>query len=1513
MIIRSLERYIVPTPIPMNFFFHRRTDSNRIKLKTLILVAFFGLSTLWLPASISPTEELKYEGQTKYHTSNNTINDSATQTLLSGFNTTSNVDVVGVFDSQANSHVVWSQFQSNSLIYAMFDVTGALKISETILPTNSSFVAISPELEVDSQNRIHLVWENEGNEIKYMIIDPSLDDQNGDSANYSSISLTPPITIADGTGIRSDPDIAVDSNDGMHVVWVDTLDPLGIYYNAPQIYYMMLGFDNSSGLSTIIGQTLLTPSLSQAGYPAVSIGENNTVVVVWEDTHGSTVEYVGILDTSGSMNAEWSDMCVVFYGGNFASGGTFQGLKPMLNTSGITVYETLYALSGNWPSAATSGNCQTAYATGGSGNQGPRTTALGLAPNDDSGGIRELNDVVYNNGSINLPTDGGYYSEFWGPGSTWACLSWEDINGNVPGNPPTQLDHHWNPNATKVIVPVSDEGPYGGSPAQQSDDIQSINEAHDACVNAGIVPLPLNAAGFGTGSTDVGSHMMDLAQCPNGFQSLSTRTCDGSTVRLTDAGGVMYNFPTSASNSAEMQLMVEKFVELTASSGATEIFLTVLDPYSFINNPRSGWYLGDSGTEIDFSSSRYVEHIGASIDSQGYGNLVIVNDTKLTNTSGWSQQADVDVDSLGNIHVTWVDSRGGVPDDQGPSQLHYLQLDPNRLSEADGSPNGLDLNDTITVIDTALDSSNLTWSFQPRVDADRDGSVHLTWIETDEYQADLRWIHIQGPQSNSAEQLPLGGELDDAYSLISSTNIASGSSSLMGFYGDNFNAGSHPIINFNWPIRQIMWTSDDCSTSNSDADIGLDLCMWASTEYSMELSVQLGQEDYIILEPNQVSIIHLNLKGINIPNGGDIVQISMTDTPDYWTDIVGFNSNYQSNSYLLHGGEIPVELFLRSPTVRQIDADQIFDIEIIVESTSYDFTTTSIIIHVNLTNPGDWDDDDGDGIGDSLDDCPWGAENWVSEEWTDHDSDGCKDSTEDSDDDNDGIIDENDGCPTGYLGYDMIDQDQDGCDDRFEDSDLDQDGIVNNLDSCPQGAMHWDSTDLGEDHDQDGCRDSDEDENDDNDLYLDSQDSCPAGLVGWNDSNLDYDTDGCQDLSEDDDDDNDGVRDPQDSCARGNLGWLSSPNTDHDGDGCRDLDEDPDFDNDGVLNEFDSCPYSQIGWLSSVFNDWDGDGCLDIDEDSDDDNDGYADEVDSCPRSEQNSATLIDRDLDGCYDLIEDDLDNDGISSTQDNCENNPLTLFESTEENDHDSDGCEDSLEDLDDDGDGVNDEIDQCLLSPMISFRPDLDNDGCIDSIEDEDNDGDGILNEKDNCPDGEIGWISSKKLDSDGDGCRDSTEDDEVAFDFLNFFRNNPPMLMFVAILLVVSLGVILSRSGNVGHNRQSIISQDERRMRKAEAEDKLWNDVEDQIDSIIGLNEDSTPKKKVQKTKSKKSANVSKLISKPKKDSKALEEKMPKTFDSEDAAEWLKLADELEQEGKDAAAKECRKTAMALLRK
>ena len=129
-----------------------------------------------------------------------------------------------------------------------------------------------------------------------------------------------------------------------HIVWVDTYDPQGIYFGSPLIYYCMLAEDSTNGFQVLINATLVTPALGHRGNPAVSMGANNTVVIVWEDTRGSIVEYVGLIDSSGSMTSEWADMCAVFYGGTLSTGENFAGVKPMLEAANITVLETLYKI-----------------------------------------------------------------------------------------------------------------------------------------------------------------------------------------------------------------------------------------------------------------------------------------------------------------------------------------------------------------------------------------------------------------------------------------------------------------------------------------------------------------------------------------------------------------------------------------------------------------------------------------------------------------------------------------------------------------------------------------------------------------------------------------------------------------------------------------------------------------------------------------------------------------------------------------------------------------------------------------------------------------------------------------------------------------------------------------------------------------------------------------------------------------------------------------------------------------
>jgi len=285
------------------------------------------------------------------------------------------------------------------------------------------------------------------------------------------------------------------------------------------------------------------------------------------------------------------------------------------------------------------------------------------------------------------------------------------------------------------------------------------------------------------------------------------------------------------------------------------------------------------------------------------------------------------------------------------------------------------------------------------------------------------------------------------------------------------------------------------------------------------------------------------------------------------------------------------------------------------------------------------DDDDGDSVADDWDDCTPGEMGWISAPNTDHDSDGCRDYTEDLDDDEDGIFD--------------------------------------TYDDCPKGPVGWIST-IENDENQDGCEDVDTDE----DGYVDQLDKCPSIF----DDQADLDGDGIGDACEDDTD-GDGIPDLIDNCPTDTFSWTSEHDIDHDQDGCRDEDRDADDDGDNVLDLSDICPKGQINWNSSF--DHDSDGCHDDFEDSDDDSDGFTDIQDSCPRGYVGQSGVgMDLDQDGCIDSTEDDDDdNDGVNDSMDECRYTPNGL-------NVDSVGC--SGVQLDDDGDGVHNLNDLCPATP-------------------------------------------------------------------------------------------------------------------------------------------------------------------------------------------------------------------------
>ena len=429
------------------------------------------------------------------------------------------------------------------------------------------------------------------------------------------------------------------------------------------------------------------------------------------------------------------------------------------------------------------------------------------------------------------------------------------------------------------------------------------------------------------------------------------------------------------------------------------------------------------------------------------------------------------------------------------------------------------------------------------------------------------------------------------------------------------------------------------------------------------------------------------------------------------------------------------------------------------------------------SDPTEWEDTDGDGIGDNAD--------------TDDDNDGQTDAEELSngtdpkvpnalpnDLDGDGIIDSID---PDRDGDGINNSSDDFPDDGTETVDTDGDGIGNNADLDDDNDGYFDTAEImagtnpldplsiPDDADGDNLADAVEaslgtnpsDPDTDNDGVLDGEDDFPT------DPNFttDTDADGIPNAT-DPDDDNDGLLDLDDPFP---LDPNNSPDTD--GDGLSD-DIDTDDDNDGYTDTQELLAGTDPLDAASVPADRDKDGLTDIEEGSlgtdpdnaDTDNDGVSDRDDDFPLD---PARGIDTDNDGIPDASDSDDDNDGVPDTEDELPLDP------TETLDYDKDGIGNNA-DTDDDNDGYSDLVEtEDGTNPLdaLDFPRDADNDGLTNNQEEilgtdptnSDTDGDGIndlndpepLNPGADADTDNDGIIDLLDLDDDGDGYNDLLE--------------------------------------------------------------------------------------------------------------------------------------------------------------
>ena len=179
-------------------------------------------------------------------------------------------------DSNNHIHVVWyNEIMGNSEIYYKKSTDNGTTWTIQRLTYNSGY-SYRPSIAIDSNNYIHVVWYDE------TPADPEIYYKK--STDSGSSWATKRLTYSEGGSY--DPVIATDLNNQIHVTWQD---------NNPgncEIYYK-LSID--SGISWITKRISYTSDNSHE--PAITIDSNNHIHIVWMDYNPGNAEIYYKLST----------------------------------------------------------------------------------------------------------------------------------------------------------------------------------------------------------------------------------------------------------------------------------------------------------------------------------------------------------------------------------------------------------------------------------------------------------------------------------------------------------------------------------------------------------------------------------------------------------------------------------------------------------------------------------------------------------------------------------------------------------------------------------------------------------------------------------------------------------------------------------------------------------------------------------------------------------------------------------------------------------------------------------------------------------------------------------------------------------------------------------------------------------------------------------------------------------------------------------------------------------------
>ena len=163
-------------------------------------------------------------------------------------------------DSNDNPHIVWNDNTGTSTVemfYAMLSgVDGSHLIDATLITLDDGWQSQRSDIVVDDEDMVHVFWSDERDAYKHPEIyctklDPSQDEQDGDPADESAITVIDDTRLTTGVGNSSCAPQAAFQCGYIHVTWKDA----HWAGNPPEdVFYMVLDTDGN----IIVPETALT-------------------------------------------------------------------------------------------------------------------------------------------------------------------------------------------------------------------------------------------------------------------------------------------------------------------------------------------------------------------------------------------------------------------------------------------------------------------------------------------------------------------------------------------------------------------------------------------------------------------------------------------------------------------------------------------------------------------------------------------------------------------------------------------------------------------------------------------------------------------------------------------------------------------------------------------------------------------------------------------------------------------------------------------------------------------------------------------------------------------------------------------------------------------------------------------------------------------------------------------------------------------------------------------------------